>query len=271
MIISDFKPIIFSFVCSNLTNYIPSYLSFLALKGKKKLEKVKNKSRSGRPDCRSNITDVDKSKKRPAQPSKFDLPNKRSKKEESHVPYGKKCSGGRKAKKNRSHLNKSVGHSSSVCIDNMDKNHATLQKNSHIARLNKGPSSTGGYAQFEGRCMTPVAHVDESHGNFAVVQHPSIERPYLLPPLREVANILFPHPGGSHPNALFNTTVGFQHQNGAIAGPHAPAYVRGIRPNQQRVAFSSPNISQTVYRSVPEAANVVPHFRYPNGSTGFRR
>ena len=88
-IISDFKPIIFSFVCSNLTNYIPSYLSFLALKGKKKLEKVKNKSRSGRPDCRSNITDVDKSKKRPAQPSKFDLPNKRSKKEESQVPYGK--------------------------------------------------------------------------------------------------------------------------------------------------------------------------------------
>ena len=111
-----------------------------------------NKSRSGRPDCRSNITDVDKSKKRPAQPSKFDLPNKRSKKEESQVPYGKKCSGGRKAKKNRSHLNKSVGHSSSVCIDNMDKNHATLQKNSHIAHLNKGPSSTGGYAQFEGRC-----------------------------------------------------------------------------------------------------------------------
>ncbi|KAG2638409.1 zinc finger CCCH domain-containing protein 62-like [Panicum virgatum] len=241
------------------------------LKGKKKLEKVKNKSRSGRPDCRSNITDVDKSKKRPAQPSKFDLPNKRSKKEESHVPYGKKCSGGRKAKKNRSHLNKSVGHSSSVCIDNMDKNHATLQKNSHIVRLNKGPSSTGGYAQFEGRCMTPVAHVDESHGNFAVVQHPSIERPYLLPPLREVANIFFPHPGGSHPDALFNTTVGFRHQNGAIAGPHAPAYVRGIRPNQQRVAFSSPNISQTVYSSVPEAANVVPHFRYPNGSTGFRR
>ena len=161
-IISDFKPIIFSFVCSNLTNYIPSYLSFLALKGKKKLEKVKNKSRSGRPDCRSNITDVDKSKKHQAQPSKFDLPNKRSKKEESHVPYGKKCSGGRKAKKNRSHLNKSVGHSSSVCIDNMDKNHATLQKNSHIARLNKGPSSTGGYGQFEGRCMTPVAHVDET-------------------------------------------------------------------------------------------------------------
>ena len=126
MIISDFKPIIFSFVCSNLTNYIPSYLSFLALKGKKKLEKVKNKSRSGWLDCRSNITDVDKSKKRPAQPSKFDLPNKRSKKEESQVPYGKKCSGGRKAKKNRSHLNKSVGHSSSVCIDNMEKNHATL-------------------------------------------------------------------------------------------------------------------------------------------------
>ena len=40
-----------------------------------------------------------------------------------------------------------------------------------------------------------------------IVQHPSIERPYLLPPLREVANILFPHPGGSHPDALFNTTV----------------------------------------------------------------
>ena len=130
MIISDFKPIIFSFVCSNLTNYIPSYLSFLALKGKKKLEKVKNKSRSGRPDCRSNINEVDKSKKRPAQSSKFDLTNKRSKKEGSQVPY---------------------------------------------------------------------------------------------------------------------------------------------RPNQHRVAFSTPNMSQTVYHSHPDAANVVPDFRYPNGGTGFRR
>ncbi|PAN14857.1 hypothetical protein PAHAL_2G449300 [Panicum hallii] len=241
------------------------------LKGKKKLEKEKHKSRSGRPDCRSNIIEVDKSKKHPAQSSKSDLPNKRSKKEGSQVPYGKKCSGGRRANKNHSHLNKSVGHSSSLCIDSVEKNHATLQKNCHIGPLNKGPSSTGRYAQFEGRYMTPAAHVEANHGNFAVVQHPSIERPQLPPPLREVANILFPPPGGSHPDALFNTTMGFRHQNGVMAEPHAPAYFRGLRPNHQSVAFSSPNMSQTAYHSHPESAYVVPHFRHPNGSTGFRR
>ncbi|CAL5061595.1 unnamed protein product [Urochloa decumbens] len=241
------------------------------LKGKKKLEKEKHTSRSGRPDCHSNITRVDKGKKRPAQSSKCDLPNKRSKKEGSQMPCGKKCTGGRRAKKNRGRLDKSVGHSSSLCIENQEKNHATLQKSHHIAPLNKGSSSSGRHAQFEGRYITAAAHVEANHGNFVAVQHPSVERPQLPPPLREVANILLPRPGGSHPDALFDTTMGFRHQNGAMPGPHAPAYFRGLRPNQQRIALSSPYMPQTVYRPHPEAPYVVPHFRYPNGSTGVRR
>ncbi|TKW35865.1 hypothetical protein SEVIR_2G403500v4 [Setaria viridis] len=260
------------------------------LKGKKKLEKEKHRSRSGRPEFRSNITEVDKGKKRPAQSSNFDLPNKRSKKEGSQAPCGKKCTGGRRAKKNQGHLDKSIrtGHSSSLCNDNREKNHATLQKKCHIAPLNKVLSSTevgmskriavseqrnkigGRNTQFEGRHVTPAVHVEANHGNFVAVQHPSVQRPQL-PPLREVANVFLPHPGGSHPDALFNTTMAFRHQNGGMAGPHAPAYFRGLRPNQQRVAFSSANMPQTVYHPHPEAAYVVPHFRHPNGSTGFHR
>ncbi|CAN6226124.1 unnamed protein product [Urochloa humidicola] len=240
------------------------------LKGKKRLEKEKHKSRSGRSDCHSNITEVDKGKKRSAQSSKFDLPNKRSKKEGSQMPYGKKCTGGRRAKKNHGRLDKSVGHSSSLCIDNQEKNHATLQKSRHIAPLNNGSSSTGRHTQFEGRYMTPAARVEANHGNFVAVQHPSVDRPQLPPPLREVANILLPYPGGSHRDALFDTTMGFRHQNGAMAGPHAPAFFRGLRPNQQRIALSSPYMQQTVYRPHAEAPYVVQHFGYPNGS-GFRR
>ncbi|OEL38834.1 CDPK-related kinase 5, partial [Dichanthelium oligosanthes] len=260
------------------------------LKGKKKLEKEKHKSQSGRPDCQSNINVVDKGKKRPAQSSKFDLPNKRSKKEVSQVPCGKKCTGGRKAKKNRAHLDKSICtcHGSSLCNDNREKNHATIQKKCHIAPLNKGPSSTevgmskriagsdkwnridGRHAQFEGRYITPATHVEANHGNFVVVRHPFVERPQRPPPLREVASVLLPCPVGSHPDALFNTTMGFRHQNAAGTGPHAPAYFRGLAPNQHRVAFPLPNMPQTVYRPYPEAAYVVPRFRYPSGSTGSR-
>ncbi|CAN6206105.1 unnamed protein product [Urochloa humidicola] len=239
-------------------------------KGKNKLEKEKHKSRSGRPGCHSSITEVDKGKKRHAQSSKFDLPNKRSKKEGSQMPYGKKCTGGRRAKKNQGCLDKTIGHRSSPCIDSQKKNHATLQKSHHIAPLNKGSSSTGRHAQFEGRYITPAAHVEANHGDFFAVQHPSVGKPQLPPPLREVANISLPHPGSSHPDALFDTAMGFGHQNGAMAGPHAPAYFRGLRPNQQRIALSSPYMPETVYRPHPEATYVAPHLRYPNGSNGFR-
>ncbi|WVZ66716.1 hypothetical protein U9M48_015902 [Paspalum notatum var. saurae] len=257
------------------------------LKGKTKLKKEKHKSRSGRPDCQSNITEVNKGKKRPAQSSKFDLPNKRSKKEVSPVPSGKKCTGSRRAKKNRARLDKSIctghGSSSSLCNDNREKNNSTLQTNCHIAPLHEGPSNTevgmrkrvsgsehrnrinGRHAQSEGRYVTPGTHVEVNHENFVVVQHPSSEKPQWHPPLRDIANAL-PHPGGgSHPGALFNTTMGFRHQNGAMTGLHAPAHFRGRPPNQQRVAFPSPNIPQTVYHPHPEAAYVVPRFRYPSG------
>ncbi|KAK8445380.1 hypothetical protein SEVIR_9G316601v4 [Setaria viridis] len=50
------------------------------------------------------------------------------------ITSGKKCTGGRRAKKNQGHLDKSIrtGHSSSLCNDNGEKNHATLQKKCHI-------------------------------------------------------------------------------------------------------------------------------------------
>ena len=106
------------------------FVVHIALKGKKKLDKEKHKSRSGRPHCQSNITELDKGKKRPAQSSKFDLPNKRSKKEGSQVPSGKKATGGRRAKKNRACQDKNIstGHNSSLCNDNREKSHATFQK-----------------------------------------------------------------------------------------------------------------------------------------------
>ncbi|KAF8668771.1 hypothetical protein HU200_051961 [Digitaria exilis] len=259
------------------------------IKGKKKMEKEKHKSRSGRPDFRSNVAEVDKGKKRPAQSSRSELPNKRSKKEGSQVPSGKKHTGGRRATKNHGNPDKSIGtsHNNSLCIDNWEKNHAALQKNCHIGPLKKAPSrakgrmskkiagseqrnKTGGiHAQSEERFITPAAYVEENHGNFVVVQHPSIQRPRLPPPSCEVANVLLPHHGGRHPDALFSTTMGLRHQNGEIAGPHAPAYFRGLRPNQQRVSFSSHTIPQSVYHPHPEAGYVVPHFRYPNESTGF--
>jgi hypothetical protein len=63
----------------------------VALKGKKTLEKGKHQARSGRSDCESNITEVDKGKKRSAQSSNFDPPNKKSKKEGCQFPStGKK-------------------------------------------------------------------------------------------------------------------------------------------------------------------------------------
>ncbi|KAF8679265.1 hypothetical protein HU200_046043 [Digitaria exilis] len=259
------------------------------IKGKQKIEKEKHKSRSGRPDFRSNVAEVDKGKKRHAQSSKSELPNKRSKKEGSQVASGKKHTGGRRATKNHGNPDKSIGtsHNNSLCIDNREKNRATLQKNCHIAPLKKAPSrakgrmsktiagseqrnKTGGiHTQSEETFITPAAYVEENHGNFVVVQHPSIQRPRLPPPSCEVANVLLPHPGGRHPDALFSTTMGLRHQNGGFAGPHAPAYFRGLRPNQHRVSFSSHNIAQTVHHPRPEAGYVVPHFRYPNESTGF--
>ncbi|XP_062188281.1 zinc finger CCCH domain-containing protein 62 [Phragmites australis] len=264
------------------------------LKGKKTLEKEK---RSGRSDHGSNVTKGDKGKKRPAQSSNFDLPNKRSKKEGCQVPSGKERTGGWRAnKKNCSHLDKSIctSRSSSLCNGSREKNHATLQNNCHMAPLNKGPSSTevgmtkrnagseqknsigDRHAQFEGRFITPASHVQASHGDFVGIQHPFVGRPQLPPPLREVGNVRLPHPGGSstacpnRPDALFNATMGFRHQNTALAGPHAPSYFRGYPPNQQRVAFPS-HMPQTVYHPHSEAAYVVPHFRYLSGSTGFRR
>lgn len=284
----SFQAYYLTFCLFNLTYCIPSLflLSSLALKGKKKLGKEKHRSRSGRPDFQSNITEVNKGKKRPARSSKFDVPNKRSKKEGSQMP-----SGGRRTKKNQGHLDKSIctGHSSSLCNDNREKNHATLKKNCHTAPSNKVPSSTevglskriagceqqnkigGRHAQFEGRYITPAAHVEANHGNFVALQHHSVQRSQLSPPLREVANVFLPRPRGSHPDALFNTSMGSRHQNEGMAGPHAPAYFRGLRPNQQMVAFSSANMPHTRYRPHPEAAYVVPHYRYPNGSTGFHR
>ncbi|KAJ1291915.1 hypothetical protein BS78_02G352700 [Paspalum vaginatum] len=263
------------------------------LKGKTKLKKEKHKSRSGRPDCQSNITEVDKGKKRPAQSSKFDLPNKRSKKEVSPLPSGKKCTGSRRAKKNRARLDKSIctghGSSSSLCNDNREKNNSTLQTNFHIAPLHNGPSSTevgmrkwvsgsehqnrigGRQARFERRCVIPGTHVEVNHGKSVVVQHPSSKRPQWHPPLRDIANAL-PHPGGgSHPDALFNRTMGFQHQNGAMTGLRAPAHFRERPPNYQRVAFPPPNMAQTVYHPHPEAAYAMPGFRYPSGGTCFRQ
>ncbi|XP_066400374.1 uncharacterized protein [Miscanthus floridulus] len=261
-----------------------------ALKGKKKLDKEKHKSRSGRPPCQSNITELDKGKKRPAQSSKFDLPNKRSKKEGSQVPSGKETTVGRKAKKNHAGQDKSIctGHNSSLCNDNREKNHATFQKNCHAVPLNKGPSSSkvgmnkraassgwnrigGTHNQLEERHITPAAHIEANHGNFVLVQHPCVERLQRPTELREVAHGLLTRPGGSHPDVLSNATMGLRHQSGAMAGVHAPAYFRGLPPNQQRVAFPLANMPQTVYHPHPEEAYVVPHFRYPRGSTGFRR
>jgi len=260
------------------------------LKGKKKLDKEKHKSRSGRPHCQSNITELDKGKKRPAQSSKFDLPNKRSKKEGSQVPSGKETTGGgRRSKKNGARQDKSIctGYNSSLCNENREKNHATFQKKCHVP-LNKGPSSSkvgmnkkaagsgcnrigGTHSQLEGRHITPAAHVEANHGNFVLVQNVCVERPQRPTQLREVAHGLLPRLGGSHPDVLSNVTMGLRHQIGAMASVHAPACFRGLPPNQQRVAFPSANRQQTGYHPHPEEAYVVPHFRYPSGSTGFRR
>lgn len=285
------NPVFFSSVFVLPNSFYSIFFVFpIALKGKKKLDKEKHKSRSERPRCQSNIIELDKGKKRPAQSSKFDLPNKRSKKEGSQVPSGKKATGGRRAKKNRACQDKSIstGHNSSLCNDNREKSHATFQKNCHVEPLNKGPSSSkvgmnkrtagsgwnrigGAQSQLEGRHITPAALVEANHGNFVLVQNACVERPQWPTQLREVAQVLLPRPSGSHPHVLPKATMGLRHQNGAMAGVHAPAYFRGLPPNQQRVAFPSANMPQTVYHPHPEEAYVVPHLRYPSGSTGFRR
>ena len=163
-----------------------------------------------------------------------------------------------------------------------------FRKNCHVEPLNKGPSSSkvgmnkrttgsgwnrigGTQSQLEGRHITPAALVEANHGNFVLVQNACVERPQWPTQLREVAHVLLPRPSGSHPHVLPKATMGLRHQNGAMAGVHAPAYFRGLPPNQQRVAFPSANMPQTVYHPHPEEAYVVPHLRYPSGSTGFRR
>ncbi|TVU37882.1 hypothetical protein EJB05_11225 [Eragrostis curvula] len=267
------------------------------LKGKKTLDKEKHQARSGRSDCGSNISDVDKGKKRSAQSSNFDQPNKRFKKEGCHLPSTGKCAGDRRAKKNRAHLDKGIciGHKSSLCNGSTEKNHSNLQKNFHLAPLNNGPSSTEvgiangkprseqynsiSHAQFEGRYIAQAPHVQATRGIFAGIQHPFTERPQGPPPLREIGNVWLPHPRGSsvacpnHTDALFNTTMGFRHQNAALATPHASAYFGRFLPNQQqKVAFPSPNMQETVLHPRPEVAYNVPHYRYcGGGGVGFRR
>lgn len=247
------------------------------LKGKKKLHKEKHKSRSERPHRQSNITELDKGKKRLAQSSKSDLPNKRSKKEGSQVPSRKKDTGGRMAKKNGPCQDKSIctGQNNSLCKDNREKHsHATFQKKCHAEPLNNGPSGSGwnrtagGHSQFEGRHITPAAHVEANHGKFVSVQHPCVERLQRPTQSREVA---LAHPGGGHPYVLSSAAMGLRHQNGATAGVHAPAYFKGFPLSQQRAGFPSASMPQTGYHPHPEELFVAPHFRYPRGSAGFRR
>lgn len=97
-------------------------------------------------------------------------------------------------------------------------------------------------SQLEGRHITPAALVEANNGNFVLVQNACVERPQWPTQLREVAQVLLPRPSGSHPHVLPKATMGLRHQNGAMAGVHAPAYFRGLPPNQQRVAFPSANM-----------------------------
>ncbi|KAL6657590.1 hypothetical protein ACP70R_005370 [Stipagrostis hirtigluma subsp. patula] len=257
------------------------------LMGKKTIEKEKHQSRPGRSEHESNITKTKAGKKRAAQSSNLDLPNKRSRKDESQVRSGK---GGWRAKKNGSHLNKNIHtrQRSSVCNDNREKDHSNLQRNNHMTPLNYVPSSTvvgmskrkagswqknsidGSNSQFEGRCMRPASHAQANQGYLVGTQHPflRLQRP---PPLHEVGNIWQPHTGGSSLSCPNPPTMGFGHPNAALAGRHAPSYSRGIPPNQLGVPIPSSNMLQTMYLPHLDAAYRNPESRFPNFTNDFRR
>jgi hypothetical protein len=187
------------------------------------------------------------------------------------LPSTGKCASGRKAKKNHSHFEKSI------CNGSRKK----LQKNSHLVPLNteigmsktkprSGKKNSISQAQFEGRSITLSPHVQANCGILAGRHHPFIERYQEPPPLSEVANIWLPHRGVSSvscpncPDELFNT---IQHPN---ATPLTPPYFR--QSDQQRVAFPSSGMLETVWYPHPDISYGTPHFRYPRGEgAGFRR
>ncbi|KAG8079708.1 hypothetical protein GUJ93_ZPchr0007g5181 [Zizania palustris] len=252
---------------------------------KKLMQNKKHQSQPGRPDGGASIKE---GKKRVMRSSNPDLPTKRSRKEEHQVPSGKKCTGGQRAKTNHApdvRLDKNVctSSSTSLCKGNMQKYHATLQKNCHMEPLNNGPYNTEvrmnktkadsqqNHAQFQERCASSGSSMQASHGYFVGIQQPPLEimRPPRPLPLREVGNTGQAHMDGRS-MACPRPRMGPQHPNAASVGWHAPAYSRGTAPSQPRVPFPSFNVPQAMHHPRPGGACVMPQFRYSGGSNGSR-
>ncbi|KAL5198092.1 hypothetical protein ABZP36_001604 [Zizania latifolia] len=244
---------------------------------KKLMQNRKHQSQPGRPDGGASIKE---GKKRVMRSSNPDQPAKRSRKEEHQVPSGKKCTGGQRAKTNHApeaRLDKNVctSSSTSLCKGNMQKDHATLQKNCHMVSLNNGPYSTEvrmnkmkadsqqNHAQFQERYASSGSNMQASHGYFVGIQQPPFEimRPQGPLPLREVGNTWQAHVDGRS-MACPQPRMGSHHPNAALVGWHAPAYSRGTTPSQPGVPFPSFNVPQAMYNPRPGGAYVMPQAMY---------